>query len=141
MAITTHLNIASLESEIFSGLAEMVIATGSEGELGIAPGHAPLLTYLQPGQVWVIKQGGEQEVFYISGGMLEVQPNVVTVLADTVVRAADLDEASALEAKQQAEKALTERKTDFDYSAAAVELARAAAQLRAIRKLREVLSK
>lgn len=137
MAITTHLDIVSLEARIFSGQAEMVIVTGSQGELGIAPGHAPLLTSLKPGQVRVIKQGGSEEIFYISGGMLEVQPKKVIVLADTAARANDLDEAVAIQAKERAERLLRERHSSMDYSAAAAELAKAVAQLQLIRKLRE----
>lgn len=137
MAISVHLDIVSAEAEIFSGLAEMVFATGTIGELGIAPGHAPLLTGLKPGQIRVIRQGGAEEVFYISGGMLEVQPNVVTVLADTAVRATDLDEAAAIAAKEKAEKALAMRGAEFDYSRALTELAEAAAQIQAIRQLRK----
>jgi F-type H+-transporting ATPase subunit epsilon len=137
MAISVHLDIVSAEGEIFSGLAEMVLATGLLGELGITPGHAPLLTALKPGQVRVIHQGGAEEIFYISGGMLEVQPNIVTVLADTVIRAHDIDEQAALEAKERAEKALAKHDAEFDYSKALTELAEAAAQLQAIRQLRK----
>ena len=117
MAMTVHCDIVSAEGEIFSGLVEMVIAHGALGDLGIALGHAPLITNLKPGPIRLIKQGGEAEVFYISGGFLEVQPNMVKVLADTVQRAADLDEASAQEAVKAAEKALNEKGADFDYSA------------------------
>ena len=106
MAITVHCDIVSAEAEIFSGLVEMVVAHGNLGDLGVAPGHAPLITDLKPGPIRVIKQGGEQEVFYISGGFLEVQPNMVKVLADTAIRAADLDEAAAQQSLQEAEKAL-----------------------------------
>ena len=141
MAMTVHLDIVSAEKEIFSGLAEMVVATGDLGEIGIRPGHAPLLTSLRAGPVRLVKQGGTEEMYYISGGMLEVQPKVVTVLADTVQRAQDIDEAAALEAKEHAEKALAEHKTDFDYAAASAELARAVAQLRTLRKLREMVKK
>jgi F-type H+-transporting ATPase subunit epsilon len=137
MAMTVHCDIVSAEGEIFSGLVEMVIAHGNLGDLGISPGHAPLLTDLKPGPIRLIKQGGEAEVFYISGGFLEVQPNVVKVLADTVRRAADLDEASAQEALKAAEKALHEQGSDFDYSAAAARLAEAAAQLRTVQQIRK----
>ena len=137
MAMTVHCDIVSAEGEIFSGLVEMVIAHGSLGDLGIALGHAPLITELKPGPIRLIKQGGEAEVFYISGGYLEVQPNMVKVLADTVQRAADLDEASAQEAVKAAEKALNEKGADFDYSAAAVRLAEAAAQLRTLQQIRK----
>ena len=137
MAMTVHCDIVSAEGEIFSGLVEMVIAHGSLGDLGIALGHAPLITELKPGPIRLIKQGGEAEVFYISGGYLEVQPNMVKVLADTVQRAGDLDEASAQEAVKAAEKALNEKGADFDYSAAAVRLAEAAAQLRTLQQIRK----
>ena len=135
--MTVHCDIVSAEGEIFSGLVEMVIAHGSLGDLGIALGHAPLITELKPGPIRLIKQGGEAEVFYISGGYLEVQPNMVKVLADTVQRAGDLDEASAQEAVKAAEKALNEKGADFDYSAAAVRLAEAAAQLRTLQQIRK----
>ena len=135
--MTVHCDIVSAEGEIFSGQVEMVIAHGSLGDLGIALGHAPLITELKPGPIRLIKQGGEAEVFYISGGFLEVQPNMVKVLADTVQRAGDLDEASAQEAVKAAEKALNEKGADFDYSAAAVRLAEAAAQLRTLQQIRK----
>ena len=115
----------------------MVIAHGSLGDLGIALGHAPLITELKPGPIRLIKLGGEAEVFYISGGYLEVQPNMVKVLADTVQRAADLDEASAQEAVKAAEKALNERGAEFDYGSAAARLAEAAAQLRTVQQIRK----
>ena len=135
--MTVHCDIVSAEGEIFSGQVEMVIAHGSLGDLGIALGHAPLITELKPGPIRLIKQGGEDEVFYISGGYLEVQPNMVKVLADTVQRAADLDEASAQEAVKAAEKALNEKGADFDYGAAAARLAEAAAQLRTVQQIRK----
>ncbi|KTD14027.1 F0F1 ATP synthase subunit epsilon [Legionella israelensis] len=137
MAITTHLDIVSAEKEIFSGVVEMVVATGELGELGIAPGHAPLLAVLKPGEVRVTLPGGQQEVYYISGGMLEVQPFYVTVLADTAERAADLDEAAAIAAKKRAEEAIANKNAEIDYSTAAAELTRAVAQIRAIQKLRK----
>ena len=137
MAITVHCDIVSAEAEIFSGLVEMVVAHGSLGDLGIALGHAPLITDLKPGPIRVIKQGGEVEVFYISGGFLEVQPNMVKVLADTVLRAADLDEVAAQQALKAAEKALHERGADFDYTAASSRLAEAAAQLRTLQQSRK----
>jgi len=141
MAITTHLDIVSLEKEIFSGLAELVVVDGSEGEMGIAPGHTALLAELNPGPVRVIKQGGEEEVFYISGGTLEVQPQKIAILADTAERAATLDEAEILAAKRKAEEILSEKKSDFDYSSATKELAFAIAQLKALRKLREKMKR
>lgn len=137
MAMTVHCDVVSAEQKIYSGLVEMLIATGSEGELGIAPSHAPLLTALKPGPVRVIKQGGEEEVFYVSGGYLEVQPSMITLLADTAARAGDMDEAAALEAKREAEKALANKTGEFEYSRAAAELAEAAAQLRTIQQLRK----
>ncbi|MCG8610360.1 MAG: F0F1 ATP synthase subunit epsilon [Pseudomonadales bacterium] len=139
MGITVHCDIVSAEEEIFSGLVEMVIAAGSEGDIGIAPGHTPLLTQLNPGPIRVIKQGGEEEVYYVSGGFLEVQPSIVTILSDTAQRAADMDEAAAIEAKKEAEKALANQSGDFDYSRAATQLAEAVAQLRAIQQLRNKL--
>ena len=137
MAITTHLDIVSAEKEIFSGVVEMVVATGELGEIGITPGHAPLLTVLKPGEIRVTLQGGAQEVYYVSGGMLEVQPYYVTVLADAVERADNLDEAAALAAKARAEEMIANKDAELDYTVAAVELARAVAQLRAIQKLRK----
>ncbi len=141
MAMTTHLDIVSAEDEIFSGLAEMVTCTGSFGELGIAPGHAPLLTQLRPGPVTVRRQGGNEEVFYVSGGMLEVQPNTITILADTALRAGDVDEAAALDAQKHAEDVLHNQNTEIDYSRAASELAEAAAQLRTLRATRKKVGK
>ena len=137
MAMTVHCDIVSAEGEIFSGLVEMVVAHGALGDLGIALGHAPLITNLKPGPIRLIKQGGEEEVYYISGGFLEVQPNMVKVLADTVQRAADLDEASAQEAVKAAEKALHGRGAEFDYGSAAARLAEAAAQLRTVQQIRK----
>lgn len=139
MAMTVHVDIVSAEKEIFSGLAEMVVATGEMGEIGVTPGHAPLLALLKPGEVRVITNGGNSEIFYVSGGMLEVQPSCVTVLADAAERADSLDEASAIKAKQRAEELLNNRDTEFDYSLAATELARATAQIKAIRRVRENL--
>jgi len=136
MAMTVHVDIVSAEKAIFSGLAEMVVASGTLGELGITPGHAPLLSSLKPGQVKLTLQSGKEEIFYISGGMLEVLPDRVTVLCDTAAHAADLNEAAALEAKKRAEALLADQKGDYDYSRAASELAQAAAQLEAIGKLR-----
>jgi len=139
MAITTHLDIVSAEQEIFSGIVEMVVATGELGEIGIVPGHAPLLTILKPGEIRVTLPGGQEEIYYVSGGMLEVQPFYVTVLADAVQRADSIDEAAALAAKARAEEAIANKDADLDYSVAATELARAVAQLRAIQKLRKNL--
>jgi F-type H+-transporting ATPase subunit epsilon len=119
----------------------MVVAAGEMGDLGIIRGHAPLLTALKPGPVRIIKQGGEEEVIYVSGGYLEVQPNNISVLADTALRAADLDEAAALEAQTHAQKALENQSADFDYSRAMTQLAEAAAQLRTIQQIRSKLSR
>ena len=129
MAMTMHCDIVSAEREIFSGRVTMVIATGTLGELGIMPGHAPLLTGIVPGPVRLQMDGGEEEVFFASGGFLEVQPGVVTVLADTALRADDLDEAEAAAAKDQAERALSDQAADFDFSVAAAQLAEAGARL------------
>lgn len=137
MTITTHLDIVSAEHEIFSGLVEMVVATGELGEIGVTPGHAPLLTVLKPGEIRLTLPGGEQEIYYVQGGMLEVQPNCVSILADVAERADHLDEAAALAAKVHAEAAMANKSGDIDYSVAAVELARAVAQIRAIQKARK----
>lgn len=137
MAMTMHCDIVSAEEQIFSGLVEMVVASGSLGDLGIAPGHAPLLTGLIPGPVRLILPEGEEQVFYVSGGFLEVQKGVVTLLADTALRADDMDEAAAQEAIKDAEKAIANQGAEFEYSTAAAQLAEAAAQLRAIRQMRK----
>ena len=134
---TVQCDIVSAEEELFSGRVEMVIAHGHMGDLGILPGHTPLISTIKPGPVRVIKQGGSEEVYYISGGFIEVQPYTVKVLADTAIRAADLDEAAALEAKKAAEQALVNQSADFDYASAAVRLAEAAAHLRTINELRK----
>jgi F-type H+-transporting ATPase subunit epsilon len=138
MAMTIHVDIVSAEGEIFSGLAEMVYAPAAMGEVGIAPRHTPLVTRLKPGEVRVdTGSGNEMQHFYVSGGILEVQPHVVTVLADTAVRAADLDEAAAQEAKRRAEDSMANRTSEFEYAKAQAELAEAAAQLRAIERMRK----
>ena len=141
MTVTTHVDIVSAEKEIFSGVAQSITASGIMGEIGIKPGHAPLLTALKPGEIRLILQHGEEEIFYVSGGMLEVQPRCVTVLADEVERASDLDEAAAIAAKEHAEKALNDKQSEIDYTVAAAELARAAAQIRALQKVRRKLGK
>ncbi|NVJ50336.1 MAG: F0F1 ATP synthase subunit epsilon [Gammaproteobacteria bacterium] len=141
MPYTFHLDIVSAEEEIFSGTVDMLVAHGELGELGIAPGHAPLLTTLKPGPVKVTKHGGEEEFYYVSGGMLEVQPHVVTVLADTAVRAGDVDEAAALEAQKAAEQALKDQSAEIEYSKAAAELAEAVAQLRTLQAIRRKAGK
>lgn len=137
MAISFHLDIVSAEAEIFSGLVQKLFVTGVMGEMEIMRGHAPLLTALKPSPVWVVKQNGQEEVFYISGGMLEVQPNIATVLADTAVRAKDVDETHALEAKTRAEAVLAGHSKEFDFATAQSQLLEAVAQLRALKKLRE----
>ncbi|SRR5690554_285961 len=141
MAMTTQLDIVSAEANIFSGLVEMVIATGEMGELGILYGHAPLLTALHPGPVRIIKQGGEEEVYYVSGGFLEVQANAVNILADTALRAADIDEAAAKQAQDAAKQAITNQAVEMDYTRAAAQLAEAAAQLRTLQQLRKKYGK
>jgi F-type H+-transporting ATPase subunit epsilon len=130
--LTVNLNVVSAEESLFSGSIKSLQITGSEGELGIMPGHAPLLTSLKPGMALITKQDGTEEVIYLSGGMLEVQPNNVIVLADVATRAADLDEQAALEAKQRAEASINANGIDVDYAAVSAELARAEAQLRVI---------
>jgi len=137
MVATIHLDIVSAEKEFFSGIVELVVATGLMGEIGVVFGHAPLLTQLKPGEIRVTLPGGKVEIFYISGGMLEVQPGIVTVLADEAERAESLDEAKAMKAKEKAEQALLDRDSNFDYTIAAADLARAAAQIQAIRKFRQ----
>lgn len=141
MAMTVHCDIVSADQSLFSGLVELVVASGSQGELGITFGHAPLLTDLKPGPIRIVKQNGEEELYYLSGGYLEVQPNKISILADTALRADDLDEAAALEAKQQAEQDITNRSGEFDYSRAAAQLAAATAQLRTIEQLRKRMGK
>lgn len=136
MAMTIHCDIVSAEEEIFSGLVEMLVATGGEGELGVGYGHAPLLTNLLPGPVRIVTQDGDEEVYYVSGGFLEVQPGIVSILADTAIRAHDVDEASAEEARKEAEHALANQSGDFDYGRASSQLAEAAAQLATLRKMR-----
>ena len=137
MSMTVHVDIVSAEKEIFSGVAEMVFAPAEMGEVGIAPRHTPMLTRMKPGEVRVQQPDGEELDFFISGGLLEVQPHVVTVLADTAVRAADLDEAAAIQAKERAEAAMADKSAKIDYAKAQAELIEAAAQLQAIQRLRK----
>ncbi len=139
--MTLQCDIVSAEREIFSGLVEMVITTGSLGEVGIAYGHAPLLTGIKPGPVRLIKQGGAEEIFFVSGGYLEVQPYHVTVLADTALRADDMDEAAALEAQQLAQQQLADQSSEIDFQRAAAQLAEAAAQLRTLQAIRKKAGK
>ena len=141
MAMTVHCDIVSAEEAMFSGLVELVVAHGALGDLGIAPGHAPLLTELRPGPVRVTTQAGEEQIFYVSGGFLEVQPSTVTILADTAVRAGDMDEAAVVEAQKAAEAALTNQHAEFDYGRAAAQLAEAVAQVRTIQALRKKMGK
>lgn len=138
MANTLHVDVVSAEESIFSGDAEFVALPGESGELGIYPRHTPLLTRVRPGTVRVKQPGVAEEVLiFVAGGILEVQPGVVTVLADTAVRGRDLDEAKAMEAKQRAEEAMRDRSATLDYAAAQAELAIAMAQIAAIRRLRK----
>ena len=130
--LTVNLNVVSAEESLFSGSIKSLQISGSEGELGIMPGHAPLLTSLKPGMALITKKDGDEEVIYLSGGMLEVQPNQVTVLADVATRADDLDEQAAIEAKQRAEEHMNAHGGDVNYAEVAGELARAVAQLRVI---------
>lgn len=134
-AMTVHLDVVSAEESIFSGLVESIQVSGSEGELGLMPGHAPLITAIKPGQIRLVKQFGDEELIYLSGGMLEVQPNGITVLADVAVRGEDLDEEAAKEAKARAEEHINNQGADFDYAEAAKELAKAVAQLKVIHDL------
>jgi len=136
--MTVHVDIVSAEEQIFSGLAEFVALPGEAGELGILPGHMPLMTRIKPGAVRVkVPNQAEDELVFVAGGILEVQPGLVTVLADTAIRGRDLDEAKALEAKRKAEEAMANQTSQLDYAKAQAELAEAIAQLAAIQKLRK----
>jgi F-type H+-transporting ATPase subunit epsilon len=137
MSMTIHVNVVSAEQSIYSGTATMVFAPAIEGEVGISPRHAPLLTGLGPGEVRVLIEGGQEEHFFISGGMLEVLPHVVTILADTAQRAADIDEAAAREAKEKAERLMADSSAKMEYAKARAQLAEAAAQLRTLDRLRK----
>jgi F-type H+-transporting ATPase subunit epsilon len=141
MAMSVHCDIVSAEQAIFSGLVELLVAHGSLGDLGVGPGHAPLLTSLKPGPVRVKLQGGEEQIYYVSGGFLEVQSSTITILADTAVRADDVDEAAAIEAQKTAVTALSNQAGEFDYGRAASQLAEAAAQLRTIQALRKKMGR
>jgi len=136
MAMTFHVDVVSAEEEIFSGSVEMLFAPGEMGDLGIMPRHTPLLTSLKPGELRLQMPEGEDQYIYVSGGMLEIQPHVVTVLSDTAVRAKDIDEAAALEAKEKAEAALSDKQGDIDYALAEAQLAEAVAQLQTLKKLK-----
>lgn len=140
MAMTVHCDIVSAEQEIFSGTIELLVAASVEGDVGVNYGHAPLLTALKPGPVRVKKLDGEEEIFYVSGGYLEVQPHVVTVLADTALRAGEMDEAAAEAAMKEAEQAI-QSSEGTDYSKAAAQLAESAAQLRTLRAIRKKLQR
>jgi F-type H+-transporting ATPase subunit epsilon len=137
MAMTMHCDIASAEEQIFSGRVESLVAAGSLGDLGIYPGHAPLLTALIPGPVRIVMQGGEEELYYVSGGFLEVQPGTVNILADTAVRADDIDEANAIQAMKEAEEAIQNQHAEMDYAETAAHLAQAAAQIRTLQQIRK----
>ncbi len=139
MSSTIRCDIVSAEEEIFHGNVRLVVATGEMGELGIAPRHAPLITRLKPGQVRVVLENGEEQSFYVSGGILEVQPQVVTVLTDTAIRAKDLDEVAAKQAKEAAEKLLLNRTDAIEIAEAQAQLAQAMAQLQALERLRKNL--
>lgn len=135
-AMTTHLDVVSAETSLFSGRVSHLSVSGQEGELGIMPGHTPLLTAIKPGMVQLVKQGGGEEVIYISGGFLEVQPGGVTVLADTAIRGQDLDQAKAEEAEKAAKDQLSNPSNDIDFALVTAQLAQAVAQLRAIKLTR-----
>ena len=137
MKSTVQCNIVSADESLFSGSVSMIIATGSLGEMGITPGHAPLLSDLNPGPVRLLKDGGEEEIYYLSGGYIEVQPTTVSILADKAVRAGDIDEAAASEALKLAEQTISNQSGEIDYSKAAAQLAEATAQLRTVDKLRK----
>jgi F-type H+-transporting ATPase subunit epsilon len=137
MVMTVHVDIVSAEKEIYSGQAEMVFAPAELGEVGITPRHAPFITRLKPGEVRVKVSETESFPFYVSGGMLEVQPHLITVLADTAIRAKDIDEAAAIEAKAKAEEALADKSGKIDYATAQAQLAEAIMQLRTLDRLRK----
>ncbi len=137
MSMTMHVNIVSAESEIYSGTVTQVFAPAEMGEVGVMPRHAPMLSTLKAGVVRVIPQEGEEQTFFVSGGILEIQPHVVTILSDTALRAADIDEAAALEAKSRAETAMKDKASDMDYAKAKSELIEAVAQIEALKKIRK----
>ena len=136
MAMTMHVNIVSAVNEIYSGTAIQVFAPAEMGEVGVMPRHAPMLSTLKPGVVRVISQEGEELAFYVSGGILEIQPHVVTILSDTALRASDIDESLALEAKARAEAAMKDKSSEMDYARAKSELIEAVAQIEALKKIR-----
>jgi F-type H+-transporting ATPase subunit epsilon len=136
-AMTVHLDVVSAEGEIFSGRVESLQVSGDAGELGIMPGHAPLLTSIKPGMVRLVKQNGEEEIIFLSGGILEVQPSLVNILADVAIRGGDLDEEAAVEAKRLAEENINNHSGEMDYAEAAKQLAQAVAQLRVLEMVRK----
>ncbi|MGP4123742.1 MAG: F0F1 ATP synthase subunit epsilon [Sodalis sp. (in: enterobacteria)] len=138
-AKTYYLDVVSAEKQIFSGLVKKIQITGSEGELGIFPGHAPLLTAIKPGMVRIVKEHGNEEYIYLSGGILEVQPSTVTVLADTAIRAKNLDEERAIESKRKAEEHINNSHGDIDYAQASAELSKALAKLRIIELIKKAM--
>lgn len=137
MAMTMHVNIVSAENEIYSGTVTQVFAPAEMGEVGIMPRHAPMLSTLKAGEVRVIPEHGEEQSFFVSGGILEIQPHIVTILSDTAMRAADIDEAAALEAKAKAEAAMKDKASEMDYAKAKAELIEAVAQIETLKKLRK----
>lgn len=137
MAMTMHVNIVSAEQEIFSGTVTQVFAPAEMGEVGIMPRHAPMLSTLKPGVVRILSQDGEEQTFFVSGGILEIQPHVVTILSDTALRAADIDESAALEAKSRAEAVMKDKASDLDYAKAKSELVEAVAQIEVLKKIRK----
>jgi F-type H+-transporting ATPase subunit epsilon len=137
MATTMKCNVVSAEQSLYEGQVQMVIASGDLGDLGITPGHAPLITSLKPGPVRLVFENGDDELFFVSGGFLEVIPSQITILADTAERAENLDEAAALHAQEEAKRLLVEQQSEFEYSRAAVELAEAVARIRVIEQLRQ----
>ncbi|MCC4833962.1 F0F1 ATP synthase subunit epsilon [Shewanella sp. 1_MG-2023] len=140
-AMTVKLDIVSAENSMFSGTVSFLEVSGTEGELGIMPNHAPLLTKIKPGMARMIKEDGSEEVMYLSGGILEVQPDSISVLADVAMRADDIDEQAALEAKQQAEAKIANAGADFDYEAATIELAKSLAQLRVVETIKKNIAR
>ncbi|RLA07448.1 MAG: F0F1 ATP synthase subunit epsilon [Gammaproteobacteria bacterium] len=137
MSMSFHLDIVSASDSIFSGLATMVFAPAVDGEIGIMPRHAPLLTTLKPGMVRIQADNKEEKNIFVSGGILEIQPNIVTILSDTAIRAQDLDEAAAMRAKEQAQSAIDNKQSDFEYAKAKTELIQAIAQIESIRKIKK----
>jgi F-type H+-transporting ATPase subunit epsilon len=137
MAMTMHINIVSAESEIFSGTVTQVYAPAEAGEVGIMARHTQMLSTLKPGVVRIVEESGEVQSFYVSGGILEVQPHIITILSDTALRAADIDESAAMEAKARAEAAMKDKASDMDYAKAKSELLAAVAQIEALKKLRK----